>query len=46
MNTLCEAMGIALPGNGTILAMTPERIELVKKAARRIVELAKMENIK
>ena len=44
MNTLCEAMGIALPGNGTILAMTPERIELVKTAARRIVELAKMEN--
>ena len=44
MNTLCEAMGIALPGNGTILAMTPERIELVKKAARRVVELAKMEN--
>ncbi len=44
MNTLCEAMGIALPGNGTILAMTPERIELVKKAAKRIVELAKMED--
>ena len=44
MNTLCEAMGIALPGNGTILAMTPERIELVKQAARRIVELAKMED--
>lgn len=44
MNTLCEAMGIALPGNGTILAMTPERIALVKKAAKRIVELAKMEN--
>jgi len=44
MNTLCEAMGIALPGNGTILAMTPERIDLVKKAAKRIVELAKMEN--
>jgi len=44
MNTLCEAMGIALPGNGTILAMTPERIALVKKAARRIVELAKMED--
>jgi len=43
MNTLCEAMGIALPGNGTVLAMTPERIEMVKKAARRIVELAKME---
>jgi dihydroxy-acid dehydratase len=44
MNTLCEAMGIALPGNGTILAMTPERIALVKQAAKRIVELAKMED--
>jgi dihydroxy-acid dehydratase len=46
MNTLCEAMGIALPGNGTILAMTPERIELVKKAAKRIVEMAKEDNSK
>ncbi|SFV68232.1 Dihydroxy-acid dehydratase [hydrothermal vent metagenome] len=44
MNTLCEAMGIALPGNGTVLAMTPERIAMVKKAAKRIVELAKMED--
>jgi dihydroxy-acid dehydratase len=44
MNTLCEAMGVALPGNGTVLAMTPERIEMVKTAARRIVEIAKMEN--
>ena len=44
MNTLCEAMGIALPGNGTVLAMTPERIAMVKRAAKRIVELAKMEN--
>ncbi|MBN2815478.1 MAG: dihydroxy-acid dehydratase [Campylobacterales bacterium] len=44
MNTLCEAMGVALPGNGTILAMTPERIALVKQAAKRVVELAKMEN--
>jgi len=43
MNTLCEAMGIALPGNGTVLAMTPERIEMVKKAARRVVEMAKAE---
>ncbi len=46
MNTLCEAMGIALPGNGTILAMTPERIELVKKAAKRIVEMAKADDSK
>ena len=44
MNTLCEAMGIALPGNGTILAMTPERIELVKTAAKRVVEMAKAED--
>jgi dihydroxy-acid dehydratase len=36
-----EAMGIALPGNGTILALTPERTELYKKAARRICEIAK-----
>jgi len=43
MNTLMEAMGIALPGNGTILALTPERIELYKKAARRICEIAKLE---
>ena len=40
MNTLCEAMGVALPGNGTILALTPEREELLRKAARRIVEIA------
>ena len=30
MNTLCEAMGVALPGNGTIPALTPEREELAK----------------
>jgi dihydroxy-acid dehydratase len=45
MNTLMEAMGIALPGNGTILALTPERGELYRKAARRICEIAK-DNIK
>lgn len=43
MNTLMEAMGIALPGNGTILALTPEREELYRKAARRVCELAKMD---
>ncbi|MCX2716947.1 dihydroxy-acid dehydratase [Helicobacter sp. MIT 21-1697] len=40
MNTLCEAMGVALPGNGTILALTKEREELLRTAARRIVEIA------
>ena len=46
MNTLCEAMGIALPGNGTILAMTPARIEMVKKAAYRVVAMAKADDSK
>lgn len=46
MNTLCEAMGVALPGNGTVLAMTPERIKMVKVAAKRIVEMAKSEDPK
>jgi dihydroxy-acid dehydratase len=42
MNTLMEAMGIALKGNGTILALTKEREELYRLAARRICEIAKM----
>ena len=41
MNTLMEAMGIALSGNGTILALTPEREALYRKAAKRICEIAK-----
>ena len=44
MNTLMEAMGIALPGNGTILALTPERTELYRQAARRICEIAKADS--
>ena len=40
MNTLMEAMGIALPGNGTILALTKKREELYRKAAKRVCELA------
>jgi len=43
MNTLMEAMGIALPGNGTIVALSPQREELFRKAARRICEIAKDE---
>jgi dihydroxy-acid dehydratase len=46
MNTLCEAMGIALPGNGTVLAQTPERLEMLRVAARRIVEIALDEKMK
>jgi dihydroxy-acid dehydratase len=40
MNCLCEAIGLALPGNGTILAQDPRRKALYRKAARRVVELA------
>lgn len=39
MNCLTEAIGIALPGNGTIPAVYSERIRLAKKAGMRIVEL-------
>ncbi|MDP6633593.1 MAG: dihydroxy-acid dehydratase [Phycisphaerae bacterium] len=41
MNCLCEAIGIALPGNGTCLATSPARMELYKTAAQRIVKMAK-----
>jgi len=39
MNCLCEAIGIALPGNGTILAVDPKRQELYKAAGRQIMTL-------
>lgn len=39
MNCLCEALGIALPGNGTYMATSQERRELVKKAGKQIIEL-------
>ena len=40
MNCLCEALGLALPGNGTILAMSAKRKTLWKNAAKRIVQMA------
>ena len=39
MNCLSEALGFALPGNGTILAIDPRRNDLVREASRRIVDL-------
>ena len=45
MNTLMEAMGIALKGNGTILALTKEREQLLRQAARRVCEIAKDEQL-
>ena len=40
MNCLNEAIGLALPGNGTIVATHKNRIQLFKEAARLIVENA------
>jgi dihydroxy-acid dehydratase len=39
MNCLCEALGMALPGNGTVLAVSKEREALYERAARAIVKL-------
>jgi len=41
MNCLTEALGLSLPGNGTMLATHADREQLFKQAGRRIVELAK-----
>ena len=39
MNCLCEAVGIALPGNGTIPAVYAERTQLAKHAGMRIMDM-------
>ncbi len=41
MNCLSEAIGIALPGNGTIPAVYSKRIRLAKEAGVKILELVK-----
>ncbi len=41
MNCLCEAIGLALPGNGSILAEDPARRDLWRQAALRVVEMAR-----
>lgn len=41
MNCLTEALGLALPGNGTIVATHAQRKELFLKAGKIIVDLAK-----
>lgn len=43
MNCLMEALGIALPGNGTALATSAERKWLVTQAAKQIMELIKVD---
>ncbi len=41
MNCLAEALGMALPGNGTMLATHADRKHLFEEAGRRIVEITK-----
>lgn len=45
MNCLMEALGLALPGNGSILAVDPKRLELAKQAAKQLLYLVE-NNIK
>ena len=41
MNCLCEAIGMALPGNGTIPAVYSQRLHLAKRAGMQVLELLK-----
>jgi dihydroxy-acid dehydratase len=41
MNCLAEGLGLALPGNGTILAVSEERKEFVRRSAKQLMELIK-----
>ena len=41
MNCLCEAIGMALPGNGTIPAVYSQRTHLAKQTGMRVLELLK-----
>lgn len=43
MNCLSEALGMALPGNGTIPAVFSDRIRLAKETGKKIIELLKKE---
>jgi dihydroxy-acid dehydratase len=41
MNCLMEVLGMTVPGNGTIVATSEERHELIRQAARHLIELVK-----
>jgi len=43
MNCLCEALGMALPGNGTILAVDPRREQLACQVAHQVMKLVEMD---
>jgi len=42
MNCLCEALGMALPGNGTILATSRDRLDLYRQAAEQVLALVRL----
>ncbi|MBX8943565.1 MULTISPECIES: dihydroxy-acid dehydratase [Lysinibacillus] len=41
MNCLMEMLGVALPGNGTIVATSEERHKLIKEAAKQLIRMIK-----
>ncbi len=41
MNSLMEMLGMALPGNGTIVATSDERYRLIKEAAEHLIRMIK-----
>ena len=41
MNCLCEALGVALPYNGSLLATAPERLDLVRRAAHEVLRMVR-----
>ncbi|ASS69204.1 dihydroxy-acid dehydratase [Paenibacillus sp. RUD330] len=43
MNCLAEALGLALPGNGSILAVSPERKDFVRESARQLMKLIELD---
>ena len=43
MNCLMEALGMALPGNGTVLAIDERRLDLARQAGSRIMDLVKQD---
>ncbi|MER2261212.1 MAG: dihydroxy-acid dehydratase [Psychrobacillus sp.] len=45
MNSLMEMLGVTLPGNGTIVATSDERHQLIREAAKHLVRMVK-ENVK
>jgi dihydroxy-acid dehydratase len=43
MNCLCEAIGMALPGNGTIPAVSAARLRFAKRSGAQIMELLRLD---